>query len=115
MDAQTLDHWRDIIIRHLDPIAAIEYPEVFDRENRLVIDRERDEYMVVTMGWEEKFRRVHGCLVHVEIRGDKVWIQTDGTENGIASDLVEAGIPRENIVLGYKTIERRQMTGFAAA
>ena len=42
---------------------------------------------------------VHGAIVHIDLIGDKVWIQYDGTE-GIAADLVEAGIPKG--VAGYK-------------
>jgi hypothetical protein len=44
---------------------------------------------------------VHGRLLHVEIRGDKVWIQRSGTEDGIADELVAAGIPKSRIVLGF--------------
>ena len=115
MDTETLNSWRRLIIQLLEPLAAIEYPEVFDRENRLIVDYERDAYTVVTMGWEEKNRRIHGCLVHIEIVDDKIWIQTDGTEHGIANDLVEGGVPKEKIVLGYKTRERRIISGFAPA
>jgi len=45
----------------------------------------------------------------------KIWIQRDGTERGIASDLTEAGIPNDHIVLGFREPELRQYTGFAAA
>lgn len=115
MDTGTLDYWRKTIIALLKPVAEIEYPEVFDRENRLVVDPERDAYTVITMGWEEKVRRIHGCLVHIEIIDDKIWIQTDGTEHGIATELIDAGISKEHIVLGFKSKERRALSGFAAA
>jgi len=37
------------------------------------------------MWWEnENRRRVHGCLVHIDIIEDKIWIQADGTERGLA-------------------------------
>ncbi|MGF1958284.1 MAG: element excision factor XisI family protein [Aulosira sp. DedVER01a] len=29
----------------------------------------------------------------------KLWIQQDGTDDGIANELAAAGIPKENIVL----------------
>ncbi|HEX7447902.1 MAG TPA: element excision factor XisI family protein [Pirellulales bacterium] len=32
--------------------------------------------------------------IHVDIRGGKIWIQHDGTEDGIADRLVEAGVPK---------------------
>lgn len=44
-----------------------------------------------------------------------LWIQLDGTEDGIAGDLLAAGIPKDRIVLGFKSPDSRQHTGFAVA
>jgi hypothetical protein len=60
-------------------------------------------------------RRVHGCLVHVDIINGKIWIQRDGTERGIANELVEAGVPRDHIVLGFRSPAVRKHTEFAVA
>jgi hypothetical protein len=49
----------------------------------------------------------------VDIRDDLVWIQHDGTEDGIANELVEAGIPREQIVLAFHPPDQRKRTSFA--
>ena len=43
------------------------------------------------------------------------WIQRDGTEYGIAQELVDAGIPKERIVLAFKSPELRKLTEFAVA
>jgi hypothetical protein len=58
---------------------------------------------------------VHGAIIHVDLRGEKISIQHDGTERGIAEDLIEAGIPPEHIVLAFHSPEVRQHTGFAVA
>lgn len=58
---------------------------------------------------------MHSNIVHVDLRGDKVWIQNDNTEEGIATDLLAAGIPSENIVLGFRLPEVRQHTEFAVS
>lgn len=39
----------------------------------------------------------------------------DGTEYGIANDLLAAGIPKDKIVLGFKSPESRKYTDFAVA
>ena len=52
-------------------------------------------------------------MIHVELIKDKIWIQYDGTEEGIATDLLEAGVPKEHIVLGFRPPEIRPYTGFA--
>ncbi len=79
-----------------------------------VFDRESDRYLLMIVG-RENDRRVHGCLVHVDIIDGKVWIQRDGTEGGIANDLVEAGMPKNRIVLGFHSPELRKHTEFAVA
>jgi XisI protein len=52
-------------------------------------------------------------LVHLDIIDRKIWIQHDGTEEGIADELVKQGIPPQKIVLAYKSFERRKITDFA--
>jgi len=51
----------------------------------------------------------------VDVREEKIWIQRDGTEEGIANELVEAGIPPDQIVLAFRHPDTRKYTGFASA
>lgn len=43
----------------------------------------------------------------------KIWIQRDGTEIGIANELIVAGVAKEDIVLGFHAPYKRQFTDFA--
>lgn len=79
-----------------------------------VFDAEQDRYLVVVLG-RDAGRRVHHCLIHVEIVDGKIWIQADGTEDGVASALVAAGVPKSDIVLGFKSQRLRKYTDFAPA
>jgi hypothetical protein len=79
-----------------------------------IIDSERDRYQVVHIGWDG-VRRVHGCTVHIDIIGDKIWIQYDGSSYPVAEALMADGVPREDIVLGFHPEELRQYTGFAVS
>jgi hypothetical protein len=108
-----LDAWRDTIERILSEYAAIPY-RYGDVRTEVVFDRKRDRYLIVDTGWE-RGDRVYGTIVHVDICDGRVWIQYDGTERGVAPELVTAGIPRESIVLGFREPELRKYTGFAAA
>jgi hypothetical protein len=54
-------------------------------------------------------------VLHLDIRNGKVWIQYDGTDEGIANELVAAGISPDQIVLGFKPPEIRPFTDFAVA
>lgn len=77
----------------------------------LIIDRERDHYQLMSIGWHDQ-RRIHGTLIHVDIKHEQIWIQHDGTEGGIAHELVALGVPKEDIVLAFHEPHRRQYTGF---
>jgi len=81
-------------------------------EAEAIFDPMRDRYQVVHVGWSNK-RRVYGCILHLDIKNEKIWIQHDGTEGGIANELVERGVPKEDIVLAFQSPFKRQFTEFA--
>ena len=110
MDTST--QYRQIIEKILTDYASIPYA-YGDIETETVFDRERDHYLLVNVGWDD--RRVHGTLVHLDIRDGKIWIQRDGTERGIAFELQDAGLPADKIVLGFYEPKVRPHTGFAVA
>jgi hypothetical protein len=109
----TLDRYRQIVCQALIEETKIRY-SYGNIEFETIFDREADRYLLLIHGWDGR-RRVHGCLIHVDIINGKIWIQRDGTENGIANELVAAGVPKQNIVLGFKSAELRKHTEFAAA
>jgi hypothetical protein len=80
----------------------------------VVFDESNDHYELVYAGWNGPYR-IHGSVLHLDIRQGKIWIQHDGTEEGIAEELVKAGVPRDRIVLAFKPPEIRPHTGFAVA
>ena len=75
------------------------------------MDRERDHYEVIQVGWHDG-RRVHCSIIHIDIRDGKVWIEHNGTDARIAEELVAAGIPRNDIVLGFQPAELRPLTSY---
>ena len=109
----TIETYRQIVQHVLTDYAQI--PFAYGAiEAETVFDPVSDRYLVMLVGRDGK-RRVHGCLVHVDIIDGKIWIQRDGTEAGIANELVSKGIAKERIVLAFHAPELRQHTGFAVA
>ena len=51
--------------------------------------------------------------VHLDVREGMIWVQVDNTEPGIADELVELGIPKDKIVLGFQAPFKRKFTEFA--
>ena len=109
----TVEHYRHLIESILTDLARIPYAHG-DIELQTIFDREKDHYVLMLVG-RDGVRRVHGCLVHVDIRGGKLWIQRDGTEHGVARELLEAGVPKDHIVLAFRSPEMRKATDFAIA
>ena len=109
----TLDTYREICEEILTGYTIIPYA-YGDIQIQTVFDRESDHYMVMLVG-REGIKRIHGCLIHLDIVDDKIWIQRDGTEHGIARDLLEAGVPKDRIVLAFRSPEARQNSEFAVA
>lgn len=77
-----------------------------------IIDPAGNHFELLHVGWDGP-RRVPGVILHIDIIDDKIWIQYDGTSPGIADELMEAGIPRKAIVLGFRPPHVRQYSGFA--
>ena len=109
-----LEHYRQMVEKILEEHAAIPY-SLGELTCEAIFDRVRDRYILATHG-RDLGKRVHFAVVPVDIIKGKIWIICDNTEDGIATELVAAGIPKfEDIVLGFKSEEMRRHTEFAVA
>jgi hypothetical protein len=106
-----LDRYREIVRRVIEDYASGK-PSNGQIETEAIIDPEHDHYEVMHVGWDGQ-RRVHGSVVHIDIIGDKVWLQYDGTNRPVADELIAAGIPQQDIVLAFHPADVRPLTGFA--
>jgi len=109
----TLNNYRRIIKEVLVSYTQIPYSHAAI-ECKTVFDSKNDNYLLITLGWDG-VKRIHGCLVHLDIIDGKIWVQRDDTEDGVTYELVAAGIPKEKIVLGFHPENVRQHTGYAIA
>ncbi|MDJ0557005.1 MAG: XisI protein [Microcoleaceae cyanobacterium MO_207.B10] len=82
-------------------------------KSQTIFDRESDHYQLVNLGWRNNNTRIYGCSIHVDIIGGKIWVQHDGTEEAITDQLIEKGVPAQDIVLAYHPPNLRKYTKFA--
>jgi serine/threonine protein kinase len=94
--------------------AANQYHNEKEYEVQAIFDAEHDHYQLLHVGWRND-RRQFGCILHLDIKNGKIWIQQDGTEIGIANQLVELGVPPQDIILAFHEPEVRQYTDFGTA
>ncbi|HMQ46844.1 MAG TPA: XisI protein [Saprospiraceae bacterium] len=83
-------------------------------QEQLVFDTVRDHYQILALGWEGE-KRVYFTLLHIDLVGEKIWIQENNTDFDIAEKLVAMGVPKSDIVLAFHAPSMRPFTGYAVA
>lgn len=83
-------------------------------ETRMIFDEKRDSYLLMNIGWEDE-HRVLECPIHIHLKKGKIYVERDFTEDGIAQDLVLLGVPKEDIVLAFRSPFVRQFSEFSVA
>lgn len=80
----------------------------------MLFDDEHGQYAVRRLGsWEKK--RFRYTDIHISLSNGRIWIEEDMTEDGIATALLEQGIPKSDIVLGFQPPYVREQMEFAVA
>lgn len=85
-----------------------------DIDEELIFDDERSQYLWFNVGWRNN-KRIKAISVYIRIKNEKIYIEEDWTEAGIANELLEKGVPKEDIVLAFHDPETRKLTDFAVA
>ncbi|MEM8639672.1 MAG: XisI protein [Cyanobacteria bacterium P01_G01_bin.54] len=83
-------------------------------ENVLIFDDEHGHYLFVIMGWN-KTERLKSTMIHLRLKNDKIWIEEDWTEEGVATDLLATGLTHQEMVLAFHPPQIRHHTDFAVA
>ncbi len=83
-------------------------------EVQLIFDCDRDHYQWMNVGWQQ-FNRVYRCIIHLDIKDGKIWLQQNLTDQNPAEELIAMGVPREDIILGLQPPYKRQYTNYGAA
>lgn len=65
-----------------------------------VLDETRDRYALMQVGWD-RGRRVRGNLIYITLEDGKVYIEYDGMACGLTQNLIDRGIPENDIVLAF--------------
>ncbi len=108
-----LDDYRQYIEIIIEKYGSYK-PSYGDVEIQLIFDREHNHYQLVSVGWDRN-ERIRSCILHIDIKDGKIWIQHDGTEVGVANELVGMGVPKHDIVLAFHAPARRKYTEFAVS
>lgn len=112
---EALNHRKKIVKDLVESIARMTPPDEFS-STQVIIDEKGGHFLLLDLGWQHK-QRIYLPFVHIDVMPDgKVWIQHDGTDLRIAELLAEKGIPKKEMVIGFRAPHVRElMDEFAAA
>ncbi|MEA5534863.1 XisI protein [Crocosphaera sp. XPORK-15E] len=85
-----------------------------DIDEVLMFDDSRSQYLWFNIGWKNG-KRVKAISVYVRIKNNKIYVEEDWTEEGITTELLREGVPKEDIVLAFHAPDTRELTEFAIA
>jgi hypothetical protein len=106
-----LELYRSIVTEILTKYSQYK-PSYGQVEIEQIFDRDHDRYQLLAIGWNQQ-KRIYGTTIHLDIQNEKIWIQQNTTEFDLASDLVEMGVPKQDIVIGFHTPKMRELTDFS--
>ena len=109
---ETLSRYRQVITTILSDLAEATAQDSV--ETLPLFDSSHDNYLLLAAGWDG-VRRIHHIVAHLRIKNDKVWVEADNTDAEIVRQLLDAGVPREAIVLAFYSPQKRLLTEYAAA
>jgi hypothetical protein len=93
-----LEQYRELVTQVLQRHAAME-AEPHNYESTVLCDTQNNDYRLIDTEILPDKRLDH-VVIQLLLRDGKVWIERDGIEYGISQDLLEAGIPANDIVVG---------------
>ncbi len=99
---------KKVIKKHHHPNVVHNYDEY---ESQVTFDDEHGHYYLINVGWNE-YKQIFSCMLHIDLKGDKIWIRQDWTE-GVVDDFLKMGIPKEDLVLAFHAPYKRKYAELA--
>jgi hypothetical protein len=109
-----IKNYQDILISYLEEYSKITPVNLPDIETQVLADRKNNHFQLLRIGWQGE-QYVFTVVFHFDIRDGKIWFQRNITEREVVDELMERGVSREDIVLGFRPPYARHLTGFAVA
>jgi XisI protein len=83
-------------------------------QRRIIADKINNSFQLLSIGWH-KNHYIFGPIFHFDIINEKIWMQCNNTEWEVVDYLMENGVEKNDIVLGFVPPQARHFSGFAVA
>ncbi len=91
-----MDAIRDILIRELEKYTG----KAFNGYSYLTVSKDQAHFVITSIGYVRGERIVNTAIV-AQLIGETIIIDRDIYDKQLVDALLQAGIPRENIILAY--------------
>lgn len=111
-----VESYRNIIQNILMACRSTPYgwEDADEYENQVIFDSTNDHYLLMSVGWKDS-ERMLATIYQLDIKNGKIWVQQDNSDVGIVDQLLDKGVPKQDIVLAFYAPYRRQYTDFATS
>jgi len=104
--------YQEAILDFFEEQAPLKYSNTPDVKNIIIADKERNHFMMYSIGWDGMDDFVHSCVFHFDIINEKIWVQANWTEIEVGEALMERGVERQDIVAGFQPVYTRPYSGY---
>jgi len=109
-----LKKYQDILVNYLTEYSKIKPANLPNIDSHAIIDRENNHFQLLQLGWQEE-DYIFTVVLHFDIKDGKIWFQRNITDRDVVDKLMEMGVEKQDIVLGFRYPKIRPYTGFAEA
>lgn len=106
--------YQQILCKILEEYGNIRKSLTPNVKSQIIIDNVHKHYQLLSVGWHNE-RFIYLVTFHFDIIDGKVWIQQNNADVLIADELIERGVLKSDIVLGFIPENVRSYEGFAVA
>ena len=106
--------YQTIIAQFIENLTA-EYSQAMgsELEYQAIIDLKNNHFQFVRLGWTNR-KFFYQILLHLDIKTDgKIWIQQNNTEISVSEILVNQGVTKSDIILGFRPAYLRENSEYA--
>ena len=82
-------------------------------EAKMLIDKEHNRFQVLYYGWQ-RGKYSFSTAFHFDIIDGKIWLQCNNTEWEVDTILIEKGVAKEDIIIGFLPPYYREIAKTAA-
>ncbi len=112
---EKVERYKGITKKIIHDVAQLFASSNDDIRHQAIIDGNSGNYVLLMNGWKGE-SRFYGILIHFEVEENgRIWLHQDNTDLIIVDQLLDQGIPKKDIVLGFHAPVMRPDTDFAVA